>query len=461
MSLNQQKTKLTLLAGFIFISLQAQVIELPAFATGFTAPTEIANAGDSRLFVAEQAGAIKIVTPDGVVNPENFLTIDPSMILASGDRGLLGLAFHPQYATNGYFYVFYTRADGASILARYSVDPLNANKAVANSHTVLMEIEQPSTLHKGGALHFGSDSYLYIIVGDGGAALAAQGPLNPYGKMLRINPLPAGEALYTIPESNPYFSSGLGMPEVWSLGLRNAWKFSFDRQTNDTWIADVGLDTYEEINHTAVGISNSNYGWPCYEGVGILTPGCAVPETVYTAPVAQFAHADGNCSIIGGYVYRGINYPNLQGKYIFTDFCMGKIGMFDVANANLTFSQAFPNNYFTTFGEDVNGELYIASGATGTVHKIVDALMAVTDFNKPAFSMVPNPADKQFSIATLHGNYPIEVRISDMTGKTLSKKQVQSQQDFIATEMLQSGLYIVNVTDQSGVVSSSKLTVSR
>lgn len=455
------KIKLTLFILLVSAATKSQVIDIPVFATGFSNVVEITNAGDERLFVVEQAGNIKIVNPDGTVKPENFLTLTNSTVLFDGERGLLGLVFHPQYATNGLFYVYYSRAsDGASILAKYTVDPQNPDQALSGSETILLELPQPTVLHKGGTLRFGPDGYLYLATGDGGAAEVSQSPLHLYGKILRIDVNNTNFGLpYAIPEGNPFLISGLGLYEIWAWGLRNPWKYSFDSVTGDLWLADVGLNTYEEINHVPSTSAGLNYGWVCYEANSINTPGCAVTGTTYTYPVAFYEHTNGACSITGGYVYRGAMYPALQGKYLFTDFCKGHIGMLD-ENNNISYSAVFENNYFTTFGQDMHGELYIAASSTGIIHKIVDRSLGKIGFQRPSLSVIPNPTDKAFSVRTLTSNYPAQLDICDLTGKLIFRQEVNGETENISTDHLQNGLYLISLTDKTGAVATAKLAVS-
>ena len=320
---------------------QSGVVQLTSFATGFSSPIAIANCGDSRLFVAEQDGIIKVVNSNGTVNPTSFLNIT-TLTNANGEQGLLGMAFHPNYASNGFFYVNYTRiSDGATVVARYTVDSGNPNSANSASATILLTIAQPFSNHNGGTLAFGPDGFLYIGMGDGGSGgdpgNRAQNTTELLGKMLRID-VNSGSP-YSIPSNNPYVGVA-GADEIWAIGLRNPWKFSFDKQTGDLWIADVGQNVYEEINKAASTEAGLNYGWRCYEGnTAYNTSGCPAQATM-KPPVAVINHSSGACSITGGYVYRGTTYPNFQGKYFFSDYCLARIGMVDNLG-NVTFSSTF------------------------------------------------------------------------------------------------------------------------
>lgn len=460
------KTKFTLLLAVFSIAAFAQTIDIPVFATGLSKPVEIVNAGDARLFVVQQTGAIRIVNPDGTLKPNDFLTLTTATIITGGERGLLGLAFHPQYATNGYFYINYTRAgDGATVVARYSVDPSNPDLANPSSATVLLTIAQPYANHNGGTLRFGPDGYLYIGMGDGGdvgdPGNRAQNINENLGKMLRIDVnSTTGELAYGIPSNNPYVGTA-GNDEIWATGLRNPWKYSFDRNSGDLWIADVGQSEREEINHVAATTAGINYGWKCYEANNVFTPGCAIPGVTYTFPVASYGHTGGNCSITGGYAYTGNTYPNMQGKYFFADYCVNRIGMVDIATNAVTYTPDFTgDNYFTSFGEDRNGELYVAASATGRIHRLVDTSLGVKDFSKMGFSIAPNPSNAAFYVKMQHPNYPVEIKIFDISGKILLQQNSNSDANPIHTDALQSGMYVVNIKDNSGNAANSKLAVA-
>lgn len=459
------KTKITLFIFLWSVCSFAQSIALQPFATGLSNPVEIVHAGDSRLFIVQQGGAIRIANADGTLKPNNFLTLTTATISTGGERGLLGLAFHPQYATNGFFFVNYTRAgDGATVIARYSVDPNNPDLALPTG-TPLLTIAQPFSNHNGGTLKFGPDGYLYIGMGDGGdggdPGNRAQNINVNLGKMLRIDvngDLTPGT--YGIPGDNPYVGVD-GNDEIWAIGVRNPWKFSFDRVTGDLWIADVGQGSVEEINHVASTAAGLNFGWKCYEGNSVYTAGCAQPNVTYTFPVATYTHAGGACSITGGYVYTGSVYPNMLGKYFFADYCVNRIGMVNVATNAITYSPTFSgNNYFTTFGQDQNGELYVAASSTGVVYKIIDTSLDVNDFSKLTFSIAPNPATSEFSIKMANGNYPARLSVADVTGKVLLNRQIDAASD-ISTSAFQSGIYLVSVTDSTGAGATSKLVVAR
>lgn len=444
---------------FIFsASSFAQTLGLTSFATGFSDPVEIVNAGDSRLFVVQQNGQIKIVSATGVVTATPFLNIS-TLISMGGERGLLGLAFHPNYATNGYFYVNYTNTSGATVIARYSVNTTNPNLAQTTG-TILMTISQPFSNHNGGTIKFGPDGYLYIGMGDGGSGGDPQGhgqnKNSLLGKMLRID-VDSGTP-YSSPATNPYVGVD-GADEIWAIGLRNPWKFSFDSETGDLWIADVGQNNVEEINKESSTSAGLNYGWKCYEGSSpYATAGCASMNTM-TFPYAEYSSATGSpyCSITGGYVYRGSTYTAMQGKYFFADYCSNKIGKVDT-DGTLTFSTAMPGGSYTSFGVDQNGEIYVASSSNGVIYKLVDTNpLSVTENELKKFKMHPNPAQDVLYVSNI--DFPATINIYDVTGKLLVDTKVENNQTAINTSGLDTGIYMVIVTDNAGENATSKLAV--
>ena len=376
----------SLFLGFLccfWVDLSAQVptINLTSYATGFSAAVGIEHCGDNRLFIVEQTtGLIKIVQPGGAVNPTPFLNIG-SRISIGSERGLLGLAFHPNYAQNGYFYVNYTKAGTyQTIVARYQVTS-NPDSAAFNSEVVLLDIAQPYSNHNGGRIAFGPDGYLYVGMGDGGSGgdpgNRAQDPTNLLGKILRIDV--DGGSPYAIPPSNPYFGQTSPRPEIWAIGMRNPWRFSFDRVTEDLWIADVGQNAWEEFNLELAGDPGGhNYGWRCYEGnVGYNTAGCQ-PQNTYVSPIIVYGHTSGNCSVDGGYRYRGGLEGDLYGYYVWIDLCSGIMGGITPngsawQNTTLgTFLSGYGSGSYrwSTFGEDSNGELFLANVSNGIVYKM-------------------------------------------------------------------------------------------
>lgn len=377
-------------------------LEAYAFASGFTRPVVIEHAGDERLFVAEQPGRIRIVEPDGTVQPTPFLDIESRVDDAGSEMGLLGLAFHPDYANNGYFYVYYTYDPGPgrdrTRVSRFSVDGVNANLADAGSELILLEFEQPFANHNGGDIHFGPFGYLHIASGDGGSGGDpfdySQTTTTLLGKMLRIDvDTPAaqgtgpdcnlvGSQNYSIPPSNAYNdgSGGEGCDEIFALGARNPWRFTFDSETGGMWIADVGQGSFEEVNYLPPGSEGGiNLGWRCYEGAAPYNlAGC---NRVYLPPVHTYPHATSGCSVTGGRVYRGARTPLLHGQYFFSDFCQPSIRALSGHLSTSTQRVVIPVgrlSAISTFGEDVHGELYVAELNTGTVLKL-DAVLTPGD----------------------------------------------------------------------------------
>jgi len=351
-------------------------ISLAVVARGFASPVHVTHAGDGRgrIFVVEQAGRIRILD-NGAVLPTSFLdlaSMNPPRLVAGGEQGLLSVAFPPGFAAKGYFYVNYTRApDGATMVARYRVSAGDANVADPASEEVILTIPQPFANHNGGQLAFGPDNNLYIGMGDGGSGgdpfQVAQNPDNVLGKLLRID-VESGEVPYGIPLDNPFLGMAGVLPEIWALGLRNPWRFSFDRGTGDLYIGDVGQGNFEEIDFQPAGDPGGvNYGWNIMEGDScypVGTVGCN--RTNLSLPVFVYDHSLG-CSVTGGHVYRGSAIPSLQGVYLFGDLCSGQIrgirrngAAWDIAvladNTTLT---------ITTFGEDEPGNVYVVNYANG------------------------------------------------------------------------------------------------
>ncbi len=369
-----------LLLAFPFILAAQPKIQLVNWASGFDRPVDIAHCGDSRLFVVEQDGLIVVVDSLGA-KIDTFLNIDPVVNSAANEQGLLGLAFHPNYKSNGYFFVYYTKNNGgATQVSRFSVKSGNPNEADPNSELSIFTTPQPYNNHNGGCIKFGPDGYLYIGLGDGGSGGDPQGygqRKNTFlGKILRLDVNNSSVATpYVVPADNPFVGQTAYFPEIWSLGLRNPWRFSFDRLTGDMWIGDVGQVTREEVDFEPAGVGGRNYGWRCYEGTfPFNTAGCQ-PQNTYVGPVFDYDNNSLGCSITGGFIYRGSKYPDLYGIYLFADYCSGRIWG-TKQNSDGTFStQQLANlgDYeFSSFGEDRDGELYIALLSSGRVQKITE-----------------------------------------------------------------------------------------
>ena len=453
--------KILLIICFFTLMANAQTVALQSFATGFSSAVEITHPiGDSRLFVVQQGGIIKIVSAAGVVNATPFLTLPSTVVLSGGERGLLGLAFHPNYATNGFFYVNYTRAgDGATVVARYSV---SANPDIANTTgTVLLTIAQPFSNHNGGTIKFGPDGYLYIGMGDGGdggdPGDRAQNINENLGKMLRIDVDSASP--YGIPPTNPYVGIA-GNDEIWSIGMRNPWKFSFNRLNGDLWIADVGQSAAEEINKIPSPIPNTglNFGWRCYEGNLIYdtSSGTCPPYASTVAPVTQYGHSSSRCSITGGYAYTG-SIPTFANKYFFADYCTAEIAYITGTAGTITWALN-PAGSLTTFGEDINGELYAAISAT--IYRLYDSDLGLNDFNKNAVSFYPNPAKTEIFFKNNTETAISNVKVFDLTGKLVLTKSLENEAaPSVAIAALSDGLYLISIEDLAGNQYKSKLVV--
>ena len=351
-------------------------LRLVTVASGIAQPVSITNAGDTRLFITSQKGTIEIW--DGTqVLPQPFLDIR-SLVSSGGERGLLSIAFHPHYAENGLFFVNYTDRNGDTVVARYSVSASDPNRADPTSAHQILFVGQPFANHNGGQLQFGPDGFLYIGMGDGGSGgdpgNRAQNLGTLLGKMLRID---VNAAEYSVPPSNPFVGQTSAHGEIWALGLRNPWRFSFDRATGDLWIADVGQGDWEEVDfQPATSIGGENYGWRRMEGMHCFNPssGCRT-DTSLVLPVIEYGHADGACSITGGYVYRGTQFPRLRGMYVYGDFCNGMMfGARRAGDGTITTSELFDANFnISTFGESADGELYVADYGGGRVLHVTDA----------------------------------------------------------------------------------------
>jgi hypothetical protein len=355
-------------AALLFLATPALAqIQLSPVVSGLSSPVLVTNAADdlNRLFIVEQAGIIKVLQP-GDTTPSVFLDIR-SKILSGGERGLLGLAFHPEYRTNGRFFVFYTRAaDGTLVIAEYTASPANANTA-RTAEKVILTIPHPTNAnHNGGMLAFGPDGYLYIGVGDGGSANDppnnAQNTNVLLGKILRID-INLG-APYAIPPDNPFPGANDGADEIFAYGLRNPWRFSFDRETGNQWVGDVGQGAREEVDTPIVG--GGNYGWRIFEGFLCNQTSCP-SQTGYIFPVFDYEHTGGRCSLTGGYVYRGAQGAVANGTYIYGDYCSGEIFAWDGVNQQVLLDTAMN---ISSFGEDEDGELYVVN-LGGSVSRIV------------------------------------------------------------------------------------------
>jgi glucose/arabinose dehydrogenase len=347
-------------------------VTLEMVASGLSFPLYLtAPDGDSRLFIVEKGGTIRVVT-GGALLPLPFLDIS-AQVSTGGEQGLLGLAFHPQYAVNGRFVVHYTDAAGDTQVSEFRVSD-NPDVADAASEVSILEHDQPFPNHNGGQVLFGPDGYLYIMLGDGGSADdpggRGQSLADLLGSILRIDPLDGGG--YAVPPDNPFVSTAGARPEIWSYGLRNPWRVAFDPATNDLYIADVGQTRWEEVNVADGAGRGLNFGWNIMEG-----PECfqdaSCDQDGLALPVLSYDHGEG-CSITGGFVYRGAAIPALQGHYFYSDFCQGWVRSFRLENGSVVdqiqWPTLAPGCNVPSFGRDAAGEMYVMD-TDGVVFKIV------------------------------------------------------------------------------------------
>lgn len=344
-------------------------------ATGLTRPTFVTNAADNsnRLFVLEKPGRIRVVK-SGLLVAQPFLDISSLVGSSSNEQGLLGLAFHPDFEQNGRFFVAYTAKDAANTVAEYRVAKAADDVADASSGKVLFSVPDQYPNHNGGMLAFGRDGYLYVSMGDGGSAGDPNGNGQKLGsllgKLLRIDVNDGSP--YGIPATNPFISTTGARPEVWAYGLRNPWRFTFDRQTGDLWIGDVGQDKYEEVDFQAADSKGGeNYGWNTMEGAHCYKPQTDCRQDGLVLPVFEYDHGQG-CSVTGGYVYRGKAIPPLVGRYLFVDYC-GTTLWATTRDADGSFATTeigkVPTG-ITAFGEDESGELYFTVDNEGAVYRL-------------------------------------------------------------------------------------------
>jgi len=382
---HQLKRIIVLTCGFMLTSIlciNAQNgIRIERWINGVTIPVDIAHSGDDRLFVVEKPGKVRIIRNNNLL-PNAFLDITSKVRSSGNEQGLLGLAFHPQFRSNGLIYVNYTSdslGSNHTLVEEYHISN-DTDYIDHQSNRLLLDIKQPFGNHNGGCLKFGPDGFLYIGMGDGGSANDpnnnGQNKLALLGKMLRIDV--NAPTTYNIPPSNPFVNKPEYAPEIWALGMRNPWRFSFDRLTGDLWIGDVGQGTWEEIDFEAAGDPGGrNYGWRCYEGNANFNLAGCEPKENFTFPIHEYLSDErvNGCSVTGGYVCRGEDYPSLYGKYLYADYCSGKMWTIEqlpgggISNG-LVYDHT--NNALTAFGEDAQGGLYFADASASAIFRILD-----------------------------------------------------------------------------------------
>lgn len=412
-------------------------IALTPYVGGFDRPVHITHAGDGsqRLFVVEQEGVIRVVKNRALRNTP-FLDIT-TRVSCCGEQGLLSLAFPPNYVGKGYFYVNYTNNDGGTVIARYRVTA-NPDVANPNSEEIILTIEQPFSNHNGGQIAFGSDGYLYIGMGDGGSGGDPQGhgqrPETLLGKMLRID-VESGVRPYAIPTNNPFVQSRFYRGEIWALGLRNPWRFSFDRQQGDLYIGDVGQGNYEEIDfQQAKSGGGENYGWNIMEGQHCFNSN-SCNQTGLVLPIVEYDHAEG-CSVTGGVVYRGQQYPRLQGVYFYGDYCSGNIWGLKVTFPSFQSGRLLDSSHtISTFGEDEAGEVYLADHDDGDIYRITD----------------PNaPAGADLALSVTDAPDPVVVNSELIYSATITNNGPESTTGVQMSALLPASLTFVSASASQG-----------
>ena len=453
------KNTLLLICAFFCLNALSQTIVLTNFSSGFSSPLGLKNAGDERLFVVEQGGVIKIVDLNGVVNTTPFLDIE-SIVNAGGERGLLGLAFHPEYQTNGRFFVHYSNNSGNTQISEFSVSSSNPDIANPNSEVMILTVPQPFSNHNGGTIAFGpQDGYLYIGLGDGGGGgdtnNNAQNPNLLIGKLLRIDiDTQSGSTNYTIPTDNPFTDDPSTRDEIWATGLRNPFRFTMDPDSNTIWMGDVGQNAREEVNRASLNQAGLNYGWRCYEGnAPFNTAGCP-DESELTFPVFDYSW-NGGGSVIGGYVYRGQLWSDLFDQYIFADID-GMISTLNTTNLSYINQGNYPGTW-VGFGEDINKELYIVN-LGGSISKIEGVELNTPDNSDLRVLLYPNPAT-DFVTIKLQTQVMEKLQISDIKGGVLYAETLQSNQKELNTSSFAKGMYFLTITTTNGAVVVKKLIV--
>lgn len=446
-------------AFFTFL-IHGQEIDLELFQDGLDEPVGLYHSGDARLFIVEKSGIIKIIRENGQLSSIPFLDIS-DRVSTEGERGLLGLAFHPDHYDNLYFYVNYTDLNGDTKISRFLADVIDPNISDPRSEEVILEYSQPETNHNGGDIKFGPDGFLYISSGDGGEFgdpnHRAQSITELLGKILRIDvDHPSGGNNYGIPSDNPFVNTPDARPEIWAVGLRNPWRFTIDTEEDMIWIADVGQADREEINRQPLSAGGINYGWRCYEGTLPFNTTDCPPESDLTFPIAEYPHENGNCSITGGQVYRGWKYSDIADHYFFADYCSGMIAVLNPDDEMIELGN-FDGNW-VAFGEDYTGELYIVDISGGKIFRVKGGeTTGIEDIENLEFNIFPNPASESFRISNFE--FLEKVEIIDSHGRKIFISDEIPIRETIDVSEFRSGIYFVKIKSQFGSSEVKKLII--
>lgn len=454
------KLYITVILTFLFFipaSIAQPKIKLDTFTLSVPKPADITNDGfTSRLFIADQNGRIFVYDSIGV-KLDTFLDIRTKVQYTNGgEQGLLGIAFHPDYKNNGYFYVYYTKKNTTdNAVFRYKVSS-NPNRALVDSEVLVINLIHPLfPNHNGGCLKFGNDGYLYIGVGDGGGGgdpfNNAQNKNSFLGKILRLD-VNNFSIPYSVPISNPFVGQANVKAEIWAYGLRNPWRFSFDKLTHDLWIGDVGQGAREEVDFQASNSTGGvNYGWRCYEGNSSYnTSGCGNTSN-YTFPIFEYDHSsNGGVAITGGFVYRGNNYPDFYGYYLCTDYTSNNFWAIKKEGSTFTsYTLGKPQTglYSSSFGEDIFGEMYLCNSVSGVIYKIRELCspfqLSLVNKTNPS---CPNITNGSIEFTSISPNGNVNYNWSNGgTGNTIST--------------LAAGKYILTATDGIGCVRKDSVTL--
>ena len=454
-----------LIWSLIFPCSYAQpVIEIEEFASGLNQPVNLTHAGDDRLFSVGKTGIIQIIDSDGQVLAEPFLDISERVFERNppNEQGLLGLAFHPSFPDSAYLYVNYTFGRDTRI-SRFTLDPSNPNKADSSSERIILDIAQPFENHNAGDLAFGNDGFLYIPMGDGGGSgdprNSGQDSLSLLGKVLRIDvDKPSNGLNYSIPSDNPYVQDTTIRDEIWAFGLRNPFRFSFDRETYDIWIGDVGQNAREELNFLPADQHRGvNYGWKCKEAeLDFVTASCPPDSVSLTPPIFSYV-TNGNpggdgCSVVGGYVYRGSEFAGLNGVYVFADYCSGKIWTVSPDTVNtwdIVDQGVFRRFEIAGFGENAAGDLFLTYLNQGMVYKVKDVgpVSLKNSFIEGDVSFFPNPfSDKAVLAFTNPDKKPFQLTIRDVQGRiVLVRENIKEETIEIDRKALSPGFYTLEL----------------